>query len=209
MVINGMKKTIVALALLAVLTSFAGSAKAAVITLNLNQQIGGIPSGFFRYSNGVLASGALQNDMRWGIYGQYIPLMIQWAHIAPVPIPPRGLIGNGNGQDDGDEYYNHVVPMPYGQLINEHTPWASGGHAEVMMSTGYWPVRFNAGNGDFNYGYVQVDINLDGMRFGMAGVETTPNLAITAGAVPEPSTYALLGIGAMGLLMVLRKKKTA
>ena len=27
--------------------------------------------------------------------------------------------------------------------------------------------------------------------------------------VPEPSTYALLGIGAMGLLMVLRKKKTA
>jgi hypothetical protein len=27
--------------------------------------------------------------------------------------------------------------------------------------------------------------------------------------VPEPSTYALLGIGAMGLLLVLRKKKTA
>ena len=27
--------------------------------------------------------------------------------------------------------------------------------------------------------------------------------------IPEPSTYALLGIGAMGLLMVLRKKKTA
>jgi hypothetical protein len=27
--------------------------------------------------------------------------------------------------------------------------------------------------------------------------------------IPEPSTYALLGVGAMGLLMVLRKKKTA
>jgi T5SS/PEP-CTERM-associated repeat protein/autotransporter-associated beta strand protein len=27
--------------------------------------------------------------------------------------------------------------------------------------------------------------------------------------IPEPSTYALLGIGAMGLLMILRKKKTA
>ncbi len=27
--------------------------------------------------------------------------------------------------------------------------------------------------------------------------------------IPEPSTYALLGIGAMGLLLVLRKKKTA
>jgi hypothetical protein len=28
-------------------------------------------------------------------------------------------------------------------------------------------------------------------------------------AVPEPSTYALFGIGAIGLLMVMRKKKTA
>ncbi len=28
-------------------------------------------------------------------------------------------------------------------------------------------------------------------------------------AVPEPSTYALLGIGAIGLLMVMRRKKTA
>jgi hypothetical protein len=27
--------------------------------------------------------------------------------------------------------------------------------------------------------------------------------------IPEPSTYALLGIGAMGLLMILHKKKTA
>jgi len=32
---------------------------------------------------------------------------------------------------------------------------------------------------------------------------------ITANAVPEPSTYALFGIGAVGLLMVLRRKKTA
>jgi hypothetical protein len=28
-------------------------------------------------------------------------------------------------------------------------------------------------------------------------------------AVPEPSTYALFGIGAFGMLMVMRRKKTA
>ena len=28
-------------------------------------------------------------------------------------------------------------------------------------------------------------------------------------AAPEPSTYALFGIGAIGLMMVLRRKKTA
>jgi hypothetical protein len=33
--------------------------------------------------------------------------------------------------------------------------------------------------------------------------------APTPDAVPEPSTYALFGIGAIGLLMVLRRKKTA
>jgi hypothetical protein len=31
---------------------------------------------------------------------------------------------------------------------------------------------------------------------------------VTYTAIPEPSTYALLGLGAIGLLMVLRKKKT-
>ena len=29
------------------------------------------------------------------------------------------------------------------------------------------------------------------------------------GAIPEPSTYALFGIGAIGLLMVMRRKRTA
>jgi hypothetical protein len=28
-------------------------------------------------------------------------------------------------------------------------------------------------------------------------------------AIPEPSTYALFGLGAIGMLMVMRRKKTA
>lgn len=41
--------------------------------------------------------------------------------------------------------------------------------------------------------------------------DTVPSevFQFSAETVPEPSTYALLGIGAIGLLMVLRKKKTA
>lgn len=35
------------------------------------------------------------------------------------------------------------------------------------------------------------------------------NYSFMATAVPEPSTYALFGIGAIGMLMVLRRKKTA
>jgi len=54
-------------------------------------------------------------------------------------------------------------------------------------------------------------------------MDTNANEAITVGvshnsdgpvaygstAVPEPSTYALFGIGAIGLLMVMRRKKAA
>jgi hypothetical protein len=35
------------------------------------------------------------------------------------------------------------------------------------------------------------------------------NYSFMATAVPEPATYALFGIGAIGMLMVLRRKKTA
>jgi len=38
---------------------------------------------------------------------------------------------------------------------------------------------------------------------------TSPNISSYVYTVPEPSTYALFGIGAIGLLMTLRRKKTA
>ena len=46
-------------------------------------------------------------------------------------------------------------------------------------------------------------------REAWSGDNSTTLGAITITAVPEPSTYALFGIGAVGLLMVLRRKKTA
>ena len=195
-----MKKTILALALVAGLTSFAGSAKAAVITLNLNQFTGGNSPIGFGYNNGVITS-----DYNDGIDGSLNPPFEEG-------MPAMGIIGIRYGQNSGDGYYNASnTPLQYGALINELLSYGtSGGNVGVNESAGgYWAARFDAGGGNFNYGYVQVDVTSSGMTFGMAGVETTPNLAITAGAVPEPSTYALLGIGAIGLLMVLRKKKTA
>jgi hypothetical protein len=37
----------------------------------------------------------------------------------------------------------------------------------------------------------------------------TLNATTTPAVAPEPSTYALFGIGAIGLLMALRRKKAA
>ena len=198
-----MKKTILALALVAGLTSFAGSAKAAVITLNLSQFTDGSSPIGFGYNNGVITS-----DYNDGIDGSWIPPFNMG--FGPS-MPAMGKIGIENGQNPGDGFYAASnTPLQYGALIDAVLSYGTGGYVGVNESTGgYWAARFDAGGGNFNYGYVQVDVTSSGMTFGMAGVETTPNVAITAGAVPEPSTYALLGIGAIGLLMVLRKKKTA
>jgi hypothetical protein len=203
MVINDMKKTIVALALVAGLTSFAGSAKASVITANLNELTSGSSFIGFGYNNGVITS-----DYNDGIFGLWSPAAEKRGEI----IPASGTIGIQDGQNAGDGFYDSSsTPLLYGALIDGVLSYGTTGeNTGVDESTGgYWAARFNAGDGLYNYGWVQVDVTGSGMTFGMAGVETTPNVAITAGAVPEPSTYALLEIGAMGLLMVLRKKKTA
>jgi hypothetical protein len=202
-----MKKTILALALVAGLTSFAGSAKAAIITANLNQTTTG--SGYigFGFNNGEINS-----DFNYGIDGSWRASENMLGRITPA----SGSIGFMNGQSAGNGYFNGSnKPLSYGTLIGESLSYHTSGRGNigVNFSSGqYWAVKFNQGNGNFNYGWVQVDVTDSGMTFGMAAVNTTLNESITAGqitAVPEPSTYALFGIGALGLLMVVRRNKKA
>jgi len=42
-----------------------------------------------------------------------------------------------------------------------------------------------------------------------AGNAVPTSTSVDAGAIPEPSTYALFGLGAVGMLIALRRKKTA
>ena len=195
-----MNKRLLTLALVAAFTSLAGSAKAAVITLNLNQFTDGSSPIGFGYNNGVITS-----DYNDGIDGSWWPPF----DMGPMfSVPAMGIIGIQHGQNAGDGYYNGSnTPLQYGALINELLSYGTGGNVGVNPSTGgYWAARFNAGDGNFNYGYVQVDVTSSGMTFGMAGVETTPNLAITAGAVPEPSALSLLAVSLGGWALVRRRR---
>ena len=68
-------------------------------------------------------------------------------------------------------------------------------------------------NGEFYYGWASFT-DLGGiMTLNDAAFNTTAGASITVAAdtaaIPEPSTYALFGIGTIGLLMVLRRKRTA
>jgi PEP-CTERM motif len=195
-------KNILTLALVAGLTSFAGSAKAAVITTNLNQFTSGNSQIGFGYNNGVITS-----DYNFGIDGFWQP-GYDFGYYSSSAF---GAIGFLNGQNAGNGYYNSSnTPLQYGFLINELVSYQTGGPSYIGVNEstgGYWAVKFNAGGGNFNYGYVQVDVTSSGMTFGMAGVETTPNVAITAGAVPEPSALSLLAIG-LGGLAILRRRRS-
>ena len=77
-------------------------------------------------------------------------------------------------------------------------------------SDGYYGFELSLGSGNYQYGW----LNLTGSTYTVLSeaLNTTPNQSITAGqtaAVPEPSTYALFGLGAIGILMVMRRKKAA
>jgi len=171
-----MKKTIIALALAAGLTSFAGSAKAAVL-VDFNFSTTG------PYSNGSGFTGK--------VFGLTAGASSQPSNIEIFTV---------NGTT-----YNFFMPQP--DLVN-----SAGGYITVSddgskvteenyYSVFGWGGIYLGGNG-YNsiFGGAPFVNGYSENRAGLAGIVFTP------ATVPEPSTYALFGIGAIGMLMVMRRK---
>jgi hypothetical protein len=81
-------------------------------------------------------------------------------------------------------------------------------------SRGFLGLQFTNVDGTF-FGYIEVQVNraagvgLPGFQFLSAAWENTPDTPITAGAIPEPGTLALLAFGAAGVAAVQRRRKQA
>jgi len=169
-----MKKTLLSLALIAGLTSFAGNAKA-------GQTFNWSFTGNVDYPSGGYYLDTIGGTLTLNDEGTAATSVVVTSEIGGnVPFnsydfATGGVIYNtfsvdGSGAITSADFYGYKTATL------------------AFKSYGVW--YNNEGKESYNTG-------------GFAGIAFTP------ATVPEPSTYALFGIGAIGMLMVLRRKKTA
>ena len=148
----------------------------------------GSPSAFnIDFNNDGILEGAITNSSV-NIQGRFFP-------------PARTLTSSGS------YYARSFAP---GAVIDGSASTTGGANLMTNRNAGYNFVgegnylgyRFLI-DGNTHYGWVQVDVSADLLNATITGIayETTPGLGIAAGAIPEPTSLALLaaGAGALGL----------
>jgi hypothetical protein len=136
--------------------------------------------------------------------GTFPASLASGATIGPGQTYGNAFNGNVTNQLIDEDYDNNGAFESY---TGNFTPDNVAGNVE------YIGVKFRLNDnefGDLHYGWIGIDFtnqaDLTGVVTGYA-YETTPDTAILAGAVPEPSGLALLALGAAGLL--IRRKQVA
>jgi len=115
-----------------------------------------------------------------------------------------------------------LTPMPYEWVETINSPPETLGATLIDSTTagtlGFWGGQFGylgvriQINGDWHYGWIRGGVPLSIVPEGIfyeAALNLTPNAGIFAGAVPEPSTWALLSAGGILFWLLGRGKRAA
>jgi len=200
-----MNKRLLTLALVAALTSFFATSKAANIislTDSFNYPQGwpdGLQQLYFDGSAFSVAPFSANNSTShgWNIYNDISMmgggsglLLWNWGNtfqwVTPGPLAKDTVLGSGASLG-GNNYY---FPM------------------YSSSSSAYWGLAYAVGGGNFNYGWVQLsyDASTTTATFIGAAINTTPNESILVGQVPEPSALSLLAVGLGGWAIMRRRR---
>lgn len=103
----------------------------------------------------------------------------------------------------GSRYLSGGVPMFYGGFA------AGGPNGSVPPGTfAFAGFRFTAADGT-HFGWINLAVDAGTITFVSAAFESIAGTAITAGAIPEPSTLAMLALGAAGVFGTAIKRRRA
>ena len=184
-----MKKTLLALALAAGLTSFAGSLKAqSPLTWNYS-------------GGGVTGSGTLEVQSTLTTVGAYTGYLVTGA--------TGSFLDSNNGYSTTILYVSSINQWGWGNdnllLEGSLQPDYNGVFFRTSDSNEPNTVTLSQLSPSNNtviitdaYGYI---------NNGYGG--SVFSVAASTAAVPEPSTYALFGLGTIGMLIAIRRRKTA
>jgi hypothetical protein len=120
---------------------------------------------------------------------------------------------------DGSKPSFNGTPNSLETYLDSRSPNNSLGYKDISIDSyyNYFYLGFAASYG-YNisspfveYGWIELNYNPYNSTISMVQNVTSYGGGIVIGtqSVPEPSTYALFGIGAIGMLIVMRRKKTA
>ena len=124
------------------------------------------------------------------------------AFVTPTSSSTVQYIYGGNGVADNSP------PDLQGALVNVSGGTVEDGYSSALLNS--WGVNytFNLQPGTYNLnGYGVSELFYINNCYGVSA--GSGYISLSFAAVPEPSTYALFGIGAIGILMVMRRNKTA
>ena len=203
-----MKKTLLALALAVGLTSFAGNARADITAFSSITSFPlGYPDGlqqlYFNGSAFIIDSWSAHTDVShgWNLYND-----------------ESMMGGKGLLLWNASSTFQWVTSgsLTAGTSINSSSPLGGSFYQPKFITSSfennYWGIAYSLGGGNYDYGWVKMSYNSSSniATLVAAAINTTANQAILVGdtgaAVPEPSTYALFGIGALALFVACRRK---